>query len=263
MRLGHRKSDLTRFSPRQLFKGSEVGGWWDASDLKTMFTDTGATTPVTADAQVVLRWNDKSGRGNNVTEATNGPAYKVDGGGCLRFDGTNDLLSMASAIDLYAAGQASVFACLKSTALTSRYIFSVGSSGSNNPIYAPLFSTAANAANMSVYIRNDAGNELFINTNILQTGVFAGQTVVAGTIDTGTTITGFKNGIAGTVTSYSVARTGVVTQDKTVIGALSRATPTAFIPMDLYELVVIGRLLSEAEIKALTRYLGRPRGVFL
>ena len=60
----------SRFSPLSLFAASEPGVWYDPSDLTTMFQDTAGTTPVTTPGQTVARINDKSGRGNNATQAT-------------------------------------------------------------------------------------------------------------------------------------------------------------------------------------------------
>lgn len=70
--------------------------WLDANDLTTLFQDTGALTPVSADGHLVARWNDKSGNGNNVTNGTaaDQPVYKVsiqNSKPALLFDGTNFL----------------------------------------------------------------------------------------------------------------------------------------------------------------------------
>lgn len=84
------------FSPSSLFAANEQGVWYDPSDLTTLFQDTAGTTPVTAAGQSVARINDKSGRGNNATQATAGnrPTYQVDGNGrgYLSFDGADDFL---------------------------------------------------------------------------------------------------------------------------------------------------------------------------
>lgn len=84
------------FSPLSLFSASEPGFWYDPSDLTTMFQDTAGATPVTTPGQTVARINDKSGRGNNATQATaaSRPTYQVDGNGFahLSFDGVDDFL---------------------------------------------------------------------------------------------------------------------------------------------------------------------------
>jgi len=69
----------SRFSPLSLFTTSEPGFWYDPSDLTTMFQDTAGTTPVTTPGQTVARINDKSGRGNNATQATaaSRPTYGI------------------------------------------------------------------------------------------------------------------------------------------------------------------------------------------
>ena len=62
--------DNATFSPLSLFAASEVGVWYDPSDLTTMFQDSAGTTPVTADGQPVGKILDKSGRGNHASQAT-------------------------------------------------------------------------------------------------------------------------------------------------------------------------------------------------
>jgi len=88
------------FTPARLFIGGGAGGWWDPSDLSTMFKDTAGTQPVTADGDAVARINDKSGNGNHLVQATtaNCPTFRKVGAICyLDFDGTDDCLSLASA----------------------------------------------------------------------------------------------------------------------------------------------------------------------
>lgn len=83
------------FTPADLFAASEQGGWYDPSDLSTLWQDTAGTTPVTADGQAVARIDDKSGNGNHLTQATaaNRPLYKTSGGlHWLEFDRANDFL---------------------------------------------------------------------------------------------------------------------------------------------------------------------------
>lgn len=77
-----------------LFGAGEQGGWYDPSDISTLFQDTAGTVPVTAAGQTVARINDKSGRGNHLTQATaaSRPQYQIDALGLpyLLFDGTDD-----------------------------------------------------------------------------------------------------------------------------------------------------------------------------
>lgn len=103
--------DNATFSPLSLFAASEVGAWYDPSDLTTMFQDSAGTTPVTADGQPVGKILDKSGRGNHASQATAAarPLYKTDGTySWLQFDGVDDSLSTA-AIDFTSTDKMSVF----------------------------------------------------------------------------------------------------------------------------------------------------------
>jgi len=88
------------FSPSSLFAASEPGVWYDPSDLTTLFTDTAGTTPVTTPGQTVARMNDKSGRGNNATQATaaSRPTYGVVplGGRRNLLTQTNDLTNLTN-----------------------------------------------------------------------------------------------------------------------------------------------------------------------
>ena len=102
------------FSPLSLFAASEVGAWYDPSDLTTLFQDSAGTTPVTADGQPVGKILDKSGRGNHATQATaaSRPLYKTDGTyHWLQFDGVDDSLSTET-IDFTSTDKMSVFAGL-------------------------------------------------------------------------------------------------------------------------------------------------------
>lgn len=60
------------YSPKLLFASSEVGVWYDPSDLTTMFQDSAGTIPVTAVGQPVGLRLDKSGRGNHAAQSTPG-----------------------------------------------------------------------------------------------------------------------------------------------------------------------------------------------
>ena len=71
--------------------------WLDGSDANTLFDATSGGSLVAADGGVA-RWEDKSGNGRHFTQATsaNRPQRKVadiNGRDCLRFDGTNDILT--------------------------------------------------------------------------------------------------------------------------------------------------------------------------
>ena len=53
--------------------------WLDAADLRTLFQNTAGTTPVTAAAQQVQFWADKSGNGRNATSSDTAMTYNTTG----------------------------------------------------------------------------------------------------------------------------------------------------------------------------------------
>ena len=70
---------------------SIVKNWYDSADFGTLWQDADGTTPVIANAQTVLRWDDKSGNGNHLTSG-NGPAYTtgvMNSRPVLRFDSSS------------------------------------------------------------------------------------------------------------------------------------------------------------------------------
>lgn len=95
------ESGPSPFSPADL----TLTGWWDPSDLSTMWQDTAGTTPVTADGDVVARIDDKSGNSRNFTQSTSGarPVYRTSGGlHWLEFAGSGDwMINSATLATLY------------------------------------------------------------------------------------------------------------------------------------------------------------------
>lgn len=65
------------FSPRQVAPGA----FFDPARAETLFQDETGTTPVTADAQPIGRWNDLSDHGHDLfqTVSTARPVYRTDG----------------------------------------------------------------------------------------------------------------------------------------------------------------------------------------
>jgi hypothetical protein len=85
--LGLSKS-IFGFGPVNTIPGAVL--WLDGSDSRTMFQNTAGTTPVTAGGQAVQRWNDKSGRSNDVT------GTGTWSGSNMVFNGTTNAFSNAS-----------------------------------------------------------------------------------------------------------------------------------------------------------------------
>lgn len=87
-------------APPGEFSPLDIGGlqvWLDASDIDTLFQDSGATAPVTTNGDPVGLWQDKSGNGNSpgTDTGTFKPSYVTNFQNSLPgidFDGTNEIL---------------------------------------------------------------------------------------------------------------------------------------------------------------------------
>lgn len=139
------------FSPSQLFAAGEEGGWFDPSDLSTLWQDTAGTIPVVV-GDPVGRVDDKSGRGNNAIQATAGnrPTLQQDSDGAyyLQFDGSGDRLVMTQALS------APMSSCL-GMRYNSGTVFQDNTAGTNRfnvYVTSSLYSVAVSGA-VPTYIR--------------------------------------------------------------------------------------------------------------
>lgn len=148
------------WTPARLFAASEVGAWYDPSDLSTMWKDTAGTTPVTSDGDLVARIDDKSGNGFHATQSTEAarPLYKTSGGlHWLELDGSDDVLSSGAVTQL--VGPWEFWAGLN---ITTRNI------GAENGILtlSVVGGTVTTAASEGIYQRSDVVERLFVGSRI-------------------------------------------------------------------------------------------------
>lgn len=183
----------TEFDPATLFAGAETGAWYDPSDLTTLFQDTLAATPVTADGDPVGRINDKSGNGNHLIQGTAGsrPLYKTAGGlHWLQFDGTDDFLRSNFTVTTTGAW----------TAVAGAYM--------NNTTGLQMIVDHWTIAQMlrvdsGTLQAHDAGSTNDPSGTITATTAFVGSST-----HTGTTIESFKNGVGNGSTASVTTGTG-------------------------------------------------------
>jgi hypothetical protein len=239
-------------SPLQL---QNLWGWWDLSDITTLFQDLTNTTPVTANDDVVGHVRDKSGRGEHITAdfTTHRPLYKtgIQNSRSATLHGSGAAIKgwdTANAID---SDDFSVACVLKSPATITggtAYGF-ISNWTSTTPV----------------------GNQLSISTG----GAFVGRTA-----PTDATVTGAA---ASTSTAYVVAYTVTPTSRALYVnGAVAVTSTTAATPTDqvlrfgtsnlntgasfwtghLGEIVAYDAALSHSQMAVVIAYLNTRWAVF-
>jgi hypothetical protein len=256
--LAARRGGGAAFDPATLFASGEQGGWYDPSDLTTLFQDTAGLTPVTAAGQSVGRMLDKSGRGNHATQsnATARPILRQDGSGFyyLEFDRVDDRLVTASFN-------------MASTAVTAAAAIIRSASGSAN-----LFSftaTSENENNSFVFwscraiVSNDMGMAGRITAT--QTAISAAQAVstpqvIRGNWDTSVPSMSFVLNKSQIASSGGSMGGGSFGNKPLTIGA--SATGGNLYLGRFYGALIVSRLLSAQELDDLDDFLGSKMGLF-
>ena len=194
------------FNPLNLFSAGEQGVWFDPSDLSTMFQDSAGTTPVTAVEQPVGRILDKSGRGNNATQATSASrpvlsarvnlllatatlaTQNVTTAAAtytLAFSGTGTITTSGTNVGVYSAGSNSLVCTAGTLTLTvSGSVTSadlrVTNTGVGLPAYqAVVTSTDYDTINFPLYLRFD-GTDDFLATGSINPGAGVKAQMFAG-----------------------------------------------------------------------------------
>ncbi len=90
------------FTPADL----TLTGWWDPSDLSTMFQNSAGTTPVVSDGDPVARINDKSGNSRHLFGSSGQqPLYKTSGWlYWLDFNGISDVMGTSELFSSFTTG---------------------------------------------------------------------------------------------------------------------------------------------------------------
>lgn len=154
------------------FASGERGAWYDPSDLSSMFQDTAGTTPVTATGQSVALLKDKSGNGQDLSQATSGarPTLQQDGNGnyYLAFSGAqylaravtntlylakNSMMAVVGAKFTTSAGSQALFARSLLGSRVGRYAVNRGASGLQSVYEGPGGVVQPSVADTSTAVR--------------------------------------------------------------------------------------------------------------
>lgn len=212
--------------------------WFDSEDTRTITTVSGN----------VSQWNDKSGHARNIAQGTAGsrPVYtQADTGRLGRrvvFDGTADYLSgtfnfMVSGYK--AGGSVTIMAVAYAAPANSAYFVSEGSTASNNPVMALATQNSGSAnSNLAAIFRDTAGTGTVNPVNSLGATGWDTTQHVLGVTFTQSFVTGWVDGTPGTTPAVADLA-GATATTTWGIGAIMRATPSNFLAVNLWELVVL------------------------
>lgn len=219
-----------------------LSAWYDFSNAGTLFTDTGRTTPVVNNGDVIKGVTDLSGLGNHLSEATNGPAYTVgllNGKSGARFDGVNDILSGA----------------FTPTNITTATIFVVLMWNGNN---RGALGLGNGVVNTGYQIRRDAapvftvkefdGAQRSAGSNLADT-VYG----IISEYHANGNLTAYVNGVPGATNAG--AGVGVTATSALKVGALENGTTFPMLG-DILEILICSSALSSANHNAMGNYLG-------
>lgn len=238
---------VTNFVPTDI---ANCAAWYDAADVSTVTISTG-----------VSQWNDKSGNSRHVAQgiAANQPAYTS--GQYLTFDGANDHLFHANPY-MYAAGEITVFAVLKSNGGTADVLLAERSSASTSPIYYIGYSTDATTTDdVSCSVRNGLAVSQLAVTSFLGSRVFDNGRNILTIQDTGSLMTSYVNGVVGT-TPQAYTRSGSLSLNRHSIGNSISTSGSAYLAMNLHELIIFTRALTQFEIDRVNSYLGEKWNIY-
>ena len=150
-------------------------GWWDASDITTLFQNEAGTVPVTTDGQEVMHWKDKSGNGIDVTSPTGKQCYYKDtiGGapGSVEGRDANDGFFYRAENALSQSHYVTVFAVVRATGTIGCLWSTLGSSSSapGMKLYLAQNNTLTNRRSMEIYDSSGSRTSYLQNNHSLNT----------------------------------------------------------------------------------------------
>ncbi len=231
------------FSPKSI---PSLAAWWDFADVASLWKDTARTSPVTADADIILGVTDKSGVANHLSVAVNGPAYKVNiqnGKSVARFDGVNDILSAADATSIELDTNSTVFVVY-------------------NPDSAGTFGllTKGDGANPASYYLSTLSGAVELDRPFIEAGLFGANVGSTTTriLTTRVSSTSVSHYLEGADAGIDTLPVGTATNTVLYIGAI--APGSTHLDGDISEILIYNTALTDAQINAVGQYLATKWG---
>lgn len=202
------------FDPISLYASSEDGGWYDPSDVSSMWQDSAGTVAAAVNSPVG-KIEDKSGNNRHLTQATSskrpilrqlGPVYY------LEFDGVDDFMASAATYNVTAphylavstAAQEAVSANLFSASLSSAQFHRINTYTSMRfvaSVRGPALSTVSAMTPEGTVLK-----EIHVADSQLETGI------INMTLDGGTPLVTVNNWSSGTTISGSALGIGLASK---------------------------------------------------
>lgn len=242
------------FDPRRI---SGLSAWLDAGDPTSMWQNWDGvteTTAVTANADPVGSWRDKSGNGRHVrtSVANNRPTYRtsvVNGRSVLRFDGSNDELRGTADLPF----PYSMFAVYQSSDAAAGIAGTIRPSGSF--VAEGLRKSAASTLQG---IQQNGTDTASVTTTASSDSWHIGEVIFSGTSSAHTYDLRLNGGAAVTMSTSRNRDTSAVSRIFLVGNTLSD-----FLLGDIAEILVYGKTVSDAERRAIERGLAAKYGIAL
>jgi hypothetical protein len=250
--------NIWNFDPRTV--GSCVL-WLDGADLNTLFQDTAATTPVTANGQSVKYWGDKSGQGNNATTFT---GTNITGFPSYSSSPTGVTFTSASSV----SGQGMYSVLSSSSNIASGFAVLIDSN------LSPSYASTIIGGTASGPTANSGGRQWRINANALQMnngGISSGQTATLNAfisnrglvnfVDTGATPLSYYQ--FGTQLTTAGTYNGTYTASRnTTIGCRGGGTGySEFLNGTILELIIYNSAIGTQSRQAIEGYLAWKWGL--
>ena len=240
--------------------------WLDAADATTLYDATSGGNLVSTDGATVARWQDKSGNGRHISQATANarPALKTgikNAKNVIRFDGANDILSVANSAISQNIGVLNLFAVCRSTKTLSSSVYQTVIHNSNGTTVGPSRS--------DIYI----SNAIEVGGRRLDTDSF--QSVKPGTLATNewvlaganfnynaASLTAYKNG-TGASRSPSFQTVGTTPNTPSLLfGIGSFANVNEFLTGDIAEIIIYNKALTTTQRQSVESYLNAKWAIY-
>ncbi|PKP99606.1 MAG: hypothetical protein CVT74_07440 [Alphaproteobacteria bacterium HGW-Alphaproteobacteria-13] len=242
---------------------TDLGAYFDASDLTTLFQAIDGTTPVTTDSDVVGTWIDSSGQGFDLSATANNttrPVFHESGGvRWVEFDGTDDMLRRLDALNLYDGGPFTFAVAGRFNPTINRTIFSEGNSVTSQQIFR-FGASSEGATNLGGQWRLPDGATVILGHNLaLASGVLNNSDTVLVVTANGTHVTAYVDGVIGTPRAYTPS--GTMGMNRFALGAFLRSSAQDYMPGRYHAFAAWpGRVLDAGERAQVTSYFGSLQG---